>query len=48
MRAERWTMTGTQDGVTQTVEFSYEITGIGATSVDEPDWTEAAREQSQA
>jgi len=48
VRAERWTSTGTQDGVTHTIEFSYEITGVGATTVDEPAWVGTAREQNEA
>jgi len=47
VRAERWTATGTQDGVAQRVEFSYEITGIGSTTVDEPDWVGVAREENE-
>lgn len=48
VRAERWTATGTKDGVAQSVEFTYEITGVGSTTVEEPDWLDAAREGSQA
>lgn len=45
VRAERWTATGTQDGETLVMEFSYEVTGIGTTTVDEPAWVATARDQ---
>lgn len=49
VRSEGWSAEGTDDaGVTVTVEYSYSVTGIGSTSVDEPDWTADADEGNQA
>lgn len=44
VRSERWTGTGVDDaGVERSVEFTYELTGVGSTEVPEPAWLDLAR-----
>ncbi|MFB6077409.1 MAG: hypothetical protein ABEJ80_00345 [Halarchaeum sp.] len=44
VRSETWRGTGTtDDGATRGVEFTYELTGVGDTTVAAPDWVEQAR-----
>lgn len=39
VRSESWEATGTDDdGVEYVVEFSYTVTGVGSTTVEDPDW----------
>ncbi|MDS0220508.1 hypothetical protein NDI54_03985 [Haloarcula sp. S1AR25-5A] len=46
-RQTAWTLTGeTDDGETVSVEWRYEITGVGSTEVPDPDWLDEARQQS--
>lgn len=46
VRSESWGGEGVDDdGVGHTMEFSYSLTGVGSTSVEEPDWIATAREQ---
>jgi hypothetical protein len=46
VRSESWGGEGVDDGgVRHTMEFSYSLTDVGSTSVEEPDWIEAARDQ---
>lgn len=45
-RLTTWTLTGeTESGETVTAEWSYSLTEIGSTSVDDPDWLDEARAQ---
>lgn len=45
-RQTSWTLTGeTDDGETVSVEWRYEVTEVGSTSVPDPDWLDAARAQ---
>ncbi|MFY4812883.1 DUF7537 family lipoprotein [Haloarcula sp. AONF1] len=45
-RQTAWTLTGeTDDGETVSVEWRYEITGVGSTDVPDPDWLDEARAQ---
>jgi len=49
VRSEGWSAEGTDDtGVTVTVEYSYSVTGVGSTTVDEPDWVGTARDENEA
>lgn len=44
VRSEGWGGEGVdEDGVTQTMQFSYSLTDVGSTVVEEPDWTANAR-----
>lgn len=44
VRSVHWRAEGVDEaGGSHTVEFSYELTDIGSTSVEEPDWTSEAR-----
>lgn len=46
VRSEGWSGEGvTDDGVSQEVAFSYSLSGIGSTVVEDPDWLSAARGQ---
>lgn len=46
VRFEGWTGEGVDDdGVTATMEYSYALTGVGSTVVEEPAWIDAARDQ---
>lgn len=46
VRQETWTSTGIDEqDVTHTVEFYSAVTGVGTTTVEEPDWVGTAREQ---
>ena len=48
VRSESWGGEGVDaDGVTRTMEFSYSLTGVGSTVVEEPDWTATARAQTE-
>ncbi len=48
IRLESWGGEGVDDdGVDHTMEFSYSLTNIGATSVEEPEWIDTAREQAE-
>lgn len=45
-RQTAWTLTGeTDDGDTISVEWRYEVTGVGSTDVPDPDWLDDARAQ---
>ena len=45
-RQTAWTLTGeTDEGETVSVEWRYEVTDVGTTSVPDPDWLDAARAQ---
>lgn len=45
-RLTTWTLTGeTESGETVTAEWSYSLTDIGSTSVDDPDWLDEAQAQ---
>lgn len=33
------------EGVEHTITFSYAITGVGSTTIEDPEWLDAAREQ---
>lgn len=44
VRSERWQGTGVDDaGTKKTIEFTYELTGVGRTEVPEPAWLDRAR-----
>lgn len=48
VRLESWSGEGvTTDGVTRTITFTYSLTAVGSTTVAEPDWVDAAREQAE-
>jgi hypothetical protein len=48
VRSEGWSAEGVNEaGATVTIEYSYSVTGVGSTTVDEPDWARTAREGSQ-
>lgn len=48
VRSESWGGEGvTEDGVTRTITFTYSLTVVGSTTVEEPDWIDAAREQAE-
>ena len=45
VRSDSWGGEGvTDDGVTQTMEFSYSLTDVGSISIEEPDWVATARD----
>lgn len=47
VRSEGWSATGeTDEGATERVTFTYSLTNVGATTVEEPDWAATARAQS--
>ena len=47
VRSEGWSGEGVDaDGVGQSMEFSYSLTDVGSTTVEEPDWAATARGQS--
>lgn len=47
VRYESWGGDGVdEDGVEQTITFSYSLTDVGSTSVEDPDWLSMADEQS--
>lgn len=49
VRSEGWTSEGVDaDDVRVTVEYSYSLTGVGSTTVTEPDWVGDARAESAA
>lgn len=48
VRYESWGGDGVDaDGVEQTMTFSYSLTGVGSTTVEDPDWLTTAQEQSE-
>ena len=48
VRSESWGGEGVDaDGVSQTIAFSYSLTDVGSTVVEEPDWITAAQAQTE-
>ncbi|MFB6140917.1 MAG: hypothetical protein ABEJ26_10830 [Halosimplex sp.] len=49
VRSESWHAEGVDaDDATVEMDFSYSLTGVGSTTVEEPDWADAARENAAA
>lgn len=48
VRYESWGGDGVDEaGVEHTISFSYAITGVGSTTIEDPEWLDAAREHSE-
>ena len=45
VRYERWHVEGTEEGVDKTVTMEYSLTGVGFTTVEDPEWMEMAKAQ---